>query len=251
MAELKGAFIIGFAGLIMSACGSTQELVVPTAEDRFQEAMELFDDGDYQAAIDQFSVITLQHQGSSVADDAQFHLGECRFERHEYLLAAFEYQQLRRNMPASSLVAQAQYKLALCYYNLSPKSSLDQQYTLKAIDEFQRLVEYYPGSEYAPFGEEKIAELTAKLARKEYDTGRLYSTMEYFRAAVLYYDTVIERYHDTEYAPLAYLGRTEALMERSMLLEARRTVLKFLEQYPQSLHRPEAERMLERIEDRL
>jgi outer membrane protein assembly factor BamD len=237
--------------VLFVACGSTEEITVPTAEQRFEQAMELYNDESYQEAIDQFSVITLQHQGSSVADDAQFYLGESRFERHEYLLAAFEYQQLRRNMPASSFQAQAQYKLGLCYYNLSPKSSLDQQYTLKAIDEFQRLVEYYPGTEYAPVGEEKIAELTAKLARKEYDTARLYARMEYYRAATLYYDAVIERYHDTEYAPLAYLGKAEALLERNMLIEARRTVLKFLEAYPQSVERPDAERLLDRIEDRL
>jgi outer membrane protein assembly factor BamD len=237
--------------MLLSSCGTTEEVAVPTAEDRFQEAMELFKDESFQEAIDQFSVITLQHQGSAVADDAQFYLGECRFERHEYLLAAFEYQQLRRNMPASEFNAQAQYKLALCYYNLSPKSSLDQQYTLKAIDEFQRLVEYYPGSEYAPVGEEKIAELTDKLARKEYETARLYVTMEYYRAATLYFDGVIERYHDTEYAPLSYLGKAEALLQRNMLIEARRTILKFLDSYPDSRYRADAERLLERIEDRL
>jgi len=249
MAKLRN-IIIGMV-VFISGCGSTQEIIVPTAEQRFEEALELYKDESFQEAIDGFSVITLQHQGSTVADDAQFYLGECRFERNEYLLAAFEYQQLRRNMPASEFIAQAQYKLALCYYNLSPKSSLDQQYTLKAIDEFQRLVEYYPGSEYSPIGEEKIGELTDKLARKEYETGRLYSTMEYYRAATLYYDGVIERYHDTEYAPLAYLGKAEALLERTMLVEARRTILKFLDSYPDSRYRQEAERLLERIEDRL
>ncbi len=248
MAKLRIS-IIGVVAFL-AGCGSTQEVVVPTAEQRFQEAMELFEDESFQEAIDQFSVITLQHQGSTVADDAQFYVGECRFERNEFLLAAFEYQQLRRNMPASEFIPQAQYRLALCYYNLSPKSALDQEYTLKAIDEFQRLVEYYPG-EYSPIGEEKIAELTDKLARKEYETARLYSTMEYYRAATLYYDGVIERYHDTEYAPLAYLGKAEALLERTMLIEARRTVLKFLDSYPDSPYRRDAERLLERIEDRL
>lgn len=251
MAKLRNGIIMFGAAAILSGCGSTQEVVVPTAELRFGEALEHFKDEDFQEAIDQFSVITLQHQGSSVADDAQFYLGECRFERHEYLLAAFEYQQLRRNMPASEFIPQAQYKLALCYYNLSPKSSLDQQYTLKAIDEFQRLVEYYRASEFAPIGEEKIRELTDKLARKEYDTARLYATMEYYRAATLYYDAVIERYHDTEYAPLSYIGKAEALLERNLLIEARRTILKFLDSYPDSDYRTEAERLLERIEDRL
>jgi len=233
------------------ACGTSEEATVPSPEERFARAKELFDDEDYVEAIDEFSIITLQHQGSSVADDAQFYLGESRFQRHEYLLATFEYQQLRRNMPASPFVPEAQYNLAMCYYNLAPKSSLDQQYTVKAIDEFQRLVEYYPTSEHATPAEGKIAELTDRLARKEYDTAKLYATMEFYRAATLYYDSVIEGYHDTQYAKLAYVGKAEVLVERNMLLEARRTLLKFLELFPQDELRPRAERLLERIEDRL
>jgi outer membrane protein assembly factor BamD (BamD/ComL family) len=75
--------------------------------------------------------------------------------------------------------------------------------------------------------------------------------MEYYRAATLYFDGVIERYHDTEYAPLSYLGKAEALLQRNMLIEARRTILKFLDSYPDSRYRADAERLLERIEDRL
>lgn len=233
------------------ACGTTEEVTVLTAEDRFQKAMELFKDEDYIEAIDQFSAITLQFQGSIVADDAQFYLGEARYARYEFLLAAFEYQQLRRNMPASPFVPEAQYKLAMCYYELAPKSSLDQQYTVKAMDEFQRLAEYYPESEHAPIAEERIRELTDRLARKEYDTARLYATMEYYRAATLYYDSVIEKYHDTEYGRLSYLGKAEVLLERNMLLEARRTILKFLESEQDEDLRWRAENLLERIEDRL
>ena len=251
MVRLGAGFLAALLVLFLVSCGSSEEVTVPTPEQRFESALKLYEDEDYIEAIDQFSVITLQNQGSTVADDAQFYLGESRFARHEYLLAAFEYQQLRRNMPASSFIPEAQYKLALCYYNLSPKSSLDQQYTATAIDEFQRLVDYYPSSEHAPFAEEKIRELTTRLARKEYETARLYATMEYYRAAVIYYDSVIELYHDTEYAPEAYVGKAEALVERNMLLEARRTLLKFLGTFPESDLRPKAERMLEDITERL
>jgi outer membrane protein assembly factor BamD len=245
------ALFVLLVGLRIAGCGSTEQVTAPTAEERFENATQLFRDEDYLEAIEQFSVITLQHQGSAVADDAQFYLGECRFERHEYILASFEYEQLKRNMPASPLVPEAQYKLALSYYHLAPDPPLDPEYTLKAIDEFQSFVLYYPANERAPQAEEKIRELTNRLAKKDYDTARLYARMGYHRAAIVYYDLVMEKYHDTEFAPLSYLGKVESLIERGRFIEARKEVTKFLSGYPNSVLRARAEELRQQIEDRL
>ncbi len=221
----------------LSGCGSSEAVKELTAEDRFKHAKGLFDDRDYLEAINEFTVITLQNQGSAVAPEAQYYLAECRFERGEYLLAAFEYQVLRRNYPASPRMGDAQYKLALCYYNLSPRPSLDQEYTRKAIDEFQTFVEYYPKNEHVADADEKIKELTIKLAKKQYDTAKLYAAMEYYMAAVKSYDEVIEKYHDTEYAPLAYQGKIDLLMSRHHYREAKEQIDQFLSKYPNSVLR--------------
>lgn len=224
-----------FAALALFGCGSADVTTVMTVEDRFAHAKQLFDDRDYLEAANEFTVITLQYQGSAVAPDAQFFLGECRYVRGEYLLAAFEYSVVKRNYPASPRVADASYKTAMCYYNLSPKSSLDQQFTKKAIDEFQSFVEYYPANPNAPDAEAKIRELTDRLARKQYDTAVLYTKMEYYRSAMVYFDDVIEKYHDTEYAPLAFIGKVELMMSRNKYREASAEAAKFLDKYPNSV----------------
>ena len=136
--------------LLLGGCASSEEATILTAEERFARAKTLYDDGDYLEAINEFTVITLQYQGSALADDAQFYLGETRFAREEYLLASFEYQQLIRNMSASPLVPDARYKIGVCYYRLSPKSLLDQQYTTRAIDALQSFVEYHPAHPSVP-----------------------------------------------------------------------------------------------------
>ena len=146
--RLAGVFVIAMV-VVLTGCGSSEETVVVTPEKRFEHAKALFDDEDFQEAISEFTVITLQYQGSGVAADAQFYLAESRFQREEYLLASFEYGVLRRNYPASPRTGEAQYKIGLCYYNLSPRSSLDQKYTYRAIDEFQAFVEYNPSNEFA------------------------------------------------------------------------------------------------------
>lgn len=235
------AGILMFVAVLLAGCGSDEVTTIMSVEDRFARAKAMYENRDLLEAMNEFTVITLQYQGSAVAPDAQFYLGECRFARGEYLLAAFEYSVVKRNYPASPRVADATYKSAMCYYNLSPKSTLDQQYTRKAIDEFQSFVEYYPSNPNAPDADAKIHELTNRLAKKQYDTAVLYTKMEYYRSAMVYFDDVIEKYHDTEFAPLAFIGKVELMMSRNKYREASAEAAKFLEKYPNSVLRSRME----------
>lgn len=240
--------LIVAAGL---ACSSSEDIVNPTVEQRFNKAKALFDDGDYLEAINEFTVITLQYQGSAFAADAQYYLGECRFEREEYILSAFEYSVVRTSYPASPRVPEAHYKMALSYYMQSPKPVLDQQNTRKAIDEFQAFVEYNPAHPLAPDASAKIKELTERLAFKAYEAARQYERMEYYRAAILSYDVVIEKFHDTDYAPLAYLDKADLLVRRLRFREAEGIIKEFKSKYPNSVLRSRADGILEKIKEEL
>lgn len=244
------AGVIGAAALFLYGCGSSEEIVSMTPEQRFEAAKAKFDDGDYLNAANDFTVITLQYQGSKVAADAQYYLAECRFERGDYILAAFEYGVVRRNYPASPRVADAQFKLALCYYLRSPRAQLDQDFTRKAIDEFQSFVEYYPTHPSVPEAEAKIRELTGRLASKQFDSAELYATMEYTRAALYYYDSVIEKYHDTEFAPKAYLRKAEILRDKGRVPEAIAELSKLIARYPHAEELREASQLRDALEQK-
>jgi len=246
----RGSMVLLVAvALLLSGCSSGESTKTLTVEERFAQAKALFDRGSYLDAINEFTVITLQYQGSTHAADAQYYLGECRLGREEYLLAAFEYMVVKRNYPASPRVPDALYKLAFSYFKLSPKSSLDQQYTKRALDEFQSFVEYYPSHPMAVEAEARIKELNVRLAKKAYETARLYTIMEYYRAALFYYDDVIEKYHDTEYAPLAYLDKVDLLLSRDRYKDASVEVNRFLERFPDSVLRGQMERFKKEIDE--
>lgn len=251
MAKLSLSLWLIAVTVIGAGCGSSEETTVVSVEERFQRAKMLFDDEDYLEAINEFNVITLQFQGTDFADDAQFYLGECRFMRGEFVLAAIEYSALKRNMPASPLVPEAQYKLGVSYYNLSPEFMLDQQYTTKAIDELQTFVEYYPAHELAADAEAKINELTTRLAKKEYESAIMYSKLGFYKSAIVYYDAVIEKYHDTDYAPLARLGKVEAFVARNKYKEAESAINKFLKLFPNSVLRSRADELKSAIDQEL
>ncbi len=226
------------------SCSSSKVEKSLTAEEHFELGMNEFNDENYLEAINEFTVITLQFPGSAVSDDAQFYLGECRFMREEYLLASYEYEVLKKNMPASPLVPQAQYKIALCNYQLSPKYSLDQSFALKAIDEFQAFIEYFPADTLVPNAETKIYELRDRLAEKEYQTAVLYMKMEYYKAATIYFDNVLENFHDSQYAEKSYVGKIEALMKRKKREEAFAEAEKLFSRYPNTTYRGKIDSLL-------
>lgn len=233
--------------LLLGGCGASRDAATIPLEERFAHARALYEDGDYLEAINEFTVITLQFQGSPLADDAQYYLGESRFAREEYLLAVFEYQQLIRNMPASPLVADAQLRIGTAYFRLAPTAALDQQYTKKAIDELQAFIEYNPTHARVPEAEDMIRTLTTRLAQKSFEIARQYARLDYTRAALFYFNDVIEKFHDTEFAPQAYLRKTELLMDRGRYPEADAAVREFIERHPNSVLRGEADRLRARI----
>lgn len=226
------------------SCSSSKVEKSLTAEEHFEMGMKEYNDENYLEAINEFTVITLQYPGSAVADDAQFYLGECRFAREEYLLASYEFEVLKKNMPASPLVPQAQYKIALCYYQLSPKYSLDQSYALRAIDEFQAFIEYFPADTLATNAETKIYELRDRLAEKEYQTAVLYMKMEYYKAATIYFDNVLENFHDSEFAERSYVGKIEALIKRKKREDAAAEAEKLFSRFPKTTYREKIDSLL-------
>jgi outer membrane protein assembly factor BamD len=197
--------------LMIWGCSSSRDVNEMGADDRLKYAMSLYNDEDYEEAATEFDALLLQYPGSSIVDDAQYYLAMCKFQRDEFILAAYEFSRLIKNMPASEFVPDAQYMLAESYYELSPNYTLDQKYTVKAIEEFQAFVDFFPLNE-------KVSEADQK--------------MDYYTASLEYYENVVEIYHDTPYAPQALYSKIQLLMEREREDEALSEMKRFVRMYP-------------------
>ncbi len=237
------ALLILCAAVVFSACSSSKPPELATAEDRFREGMNEFVDENYFEAIQHFDVIRIQFPGSIVADSARFFCGMSRYNREEYLLASYEFNQLIQNIPSSRLVPEAQYMLAECYYQLSPAIQLDQVYTYRAINELQTFLELNPGHPRAQEAQKQTMELYDKLAEKEFVTGILYRDMESWASALIYFDNVIERYYNTSFVDDAMVEKLGILQRRKKWQEASRLADTFLEKYADSPLRQKVERI--------
>ncbi|MDR3668100.1 MAG: outer membrane protein assembly factor BamD [Ignavibacteriaceae bacterium] len=233
---MKNIFILILFSLVIWGCGSTVDTTNMPPENRLAYAIKLYNDEDYEQSVNEFSSIVLQYPGNSIVDTAQYYTGLSRYKRREYILGAYEFSKLIKNMPASKLIAESQYMLADCYYRLSPNFTLDQKYTRSAIKEFQSYIDFFPTGDKVSEAETKIKELNEKLAHKEYNSAYIYSKLEYYRAALQYYDNVVEIYHDSKYAPLAMYDKTQLLISMDKKSDALIEANKFLLRYPTDNH---------------
>ena len=243
--------ILGAALLYLWGCSASVDTSQLPPSLRFEYAEKLYNKKDYQEALKEFQAIVLQYPGNAIIDSSQYYLGMTRYERGEYILGAYEFSRLIRNMPSSKLVPISQYMLAECYYKLSPNFELDQKYTKKAISEFQAFIDFFPADPKVPEAEKKIAEMNDKLAHKVYYTAYIYNKMDYYKASLIYYNMVIDNYHETMYGPLAMYDKINLLIDHKRNDEALASISKFIDLYPNDSHVKEVQKLKSSLEEKL
>lgn len=248
---MKNIFALIIISLFLFACSGSIDTTDMEPDAKLAYAIKLYEQEDYEEAIKEFEAIILQYPGSSIIDDAQYYLAMTRFQREEYILAAYQFSKLIKGMPSSEFLPDAQFMLANCYYELSPDYTLDQQYSKKAVEEFQVFIDFFPLNEKVAEAETKIKELNDKMAKKEYEAARIYDKMEYFSAALKYYESVTEIYHDTQYAPLALYHKINLLVDKKRDSEALIEAQKFLDKYPLDPNFDDVEKTKKSLESKL
>ncbi|MEJ5244239.1 MAG: outer membrane protein assembly factor BamD [Bacteroidota bacterium] len=221
-----------FLAIILISCKSTDKFESRDPESVFNKAVELFNKEDYLESRNLFEMIKLQYSATEWADDAQYYLGEIAYKRKEYVLAAFNYNQLRRSYPGSVYAKTSLFKTALSFYELSPKFDRDQEYTKKAIQAFQEFQYIYPDDSLSPEASKKISELRNKLAYRDFFTANLYRKLDSPHSALIYYNSVIKDYNDTEYYEPSFLGKVQVLLEMEKIDEAKSIIQLYKKNFP-------------------
>ncbi len=234
----------------ISGCSSSGSTIsTDDPEKAFDQAKRKLDRGDYVEAVDDFSFLKIRFPGTAISDKVQYYLAVSYFRQKEYLLAAYEFDSFLKNYPLSPLAPDAMFMLGSTYYELSPKFSLDQEFTREAIGELLAYIEQYPEDSHTAEAEKKINELRNKLAYRDLYTADLYMKTNNFKAAALYYQNVYENYIDSEWADDALLGQAEAYLGGWKYEEAQKIVDKFYKLFPKSPLKPKADLLAVRIRE--
>jgi outer membrane protein assembly factor BamD len=235
--------------LCLACCSGSRPEVALEPGDKLASADQLAEKGDCRKAVLQYEELLAEFPPPEIAERAKFNRTRCRVELEDWDLAISEFEDFIDTYPYGDLVDDAMYMIGFCYLAQSPRAERDQQNTLRAADELEFMLREYPSSNVREEAMASFMEAKGKLAKKEYLNGKLYIRLEYFRAARIYFDTVINDYGDTEWAAWAMLGKGQSYDREGNRKKAIETYEKILATYPDSEPYGRAGMRLEQISD--
>ena len=163
-----------------------------------------------------------------------------------YVLAAGAYREFLTFYPSHPRSDYAQFQVGESFWKQKNGPDRDQTATLSALDEFERVVQYYPNSPSAAQAKVRVDECRQSLARAEYMAGYFYQkTRKAYRSATVRYESVLKDFPDYKRTDevLFRLGQALALSGRRP--EALPHLDRLLRQYPNSEYVAEARKIME------
>lgn len=170
---------------------------VHSEAERFALARRLAAKGDCSTAIELLKTYIANNGGSRDVDEAIYQLGQCYLDTKQWAMAATEFERLLRDYPESDSSGSASFRLGQALFGQTRPPDFDQEYTLKALEQWQSYVRNYPGHWLNAEAARRIAVARHRLATKYVNTGKLYLKLRLIEPARLYFRRVETDYADT------------------------------------------------------
>ncbi len=187
-------------------------------QEEFDFAKKMYDDTLYEEAIGKFQNIIQKYQTSTLAEEAQFYLGNSYMELEQYVNASFTYKRLLDDYPETTLYPQTVFKLA--------ESLFESKNYFEAAQYYQDLIYNYPQS---PFALQSLNKIITAL-----------KNAGMYNEAILISMDIIESFKGKTQIPGILLSLSSVYQLHNMPAEYEQTLLKIVDTYPQSNEKWEA-----------
>jgi outer membrane protein assembly factor BamD len=238
--------------LASTGCSKYQRLLKSSdLEAKYNAAIKYYNDEDYFRAMTLLEELKDVFRATKKAEKVLYYYAMSNYGMKDFPSAALYFDYFVKTFPNSDKAEECQFMMAYCYYLDSPSSSLDQEYTTKAVNELQLFVNKYPASTRVEHCNDLIDMLREKLQTKEFNNAKLYYTIGDYKAAVVALKGLLKDYPDSKYREEVYF-----LVMKSHYLYANNSIeikkeerykasadayLKFVDAFPQSKYLKEAE----------
>ncbi len=242
--------IIGF--LLVSACSGYEKLL--KSSDyllKYEKALQYYEDEEYVRAGTLFDQIVNVYRGTTKADTIYYYQARSYYMQRDYILAGHHFNNLSVNYPNSAYAEEAEFTMAYCFYKLSPRPSLDQENTEKAIGAFRILIIQNPDSKSIIEAQKYIDEMRNKLVQKSYMSGKLYYKLSNYKASIIALENSLNDFPNTEHREelMFMLLRSHFLLAENSIVQRQieryqATVdeyYSFVGEFPDSRYRREAD----------
>lgn len=246
-----------FAALSMTSCGEYQRVLKSNDKEyKFDFAKRAFEQKRYvQAATVLEDVVTL-FKGTDKAEEALYLLALSHYENKDYLNSGSYFKTYYTRYPKGKYAELARFYSGYGYYLDSPEPQLDQSGTIKAIEELQGFLDFFPRSDKVSIAQNAIFELQDKLTLKELQNAQLYYNLGNYMGNNYESAVIVARNAIKNYPYSKYKEDLEMLILKARYQEAAQSVpekqvdrfrevideyYSFINNYPDSPSRQEAE----------
>lgn len=256
--KMKKYLLILLIAIGFSSCDEYAKVQKSSDLDyKLEMAISYYETERYEKAYPLLDELITLYRGTHKQQDVYYYYAMCLYQMKDYILASYHFKTLYQTFPNNEHAEDAAFMTAFCYYLETPKASLDQSYTFKAINEIQFFVNSHPTSQRIEECNMLIDEMREKLEVKSYEIAKVYYRTENYKSAVLAFDHTLSDFPDTPYREEAMFYRLDASYQLAMksitslqlqrFKEARTSYNDFLDLYPVSTYKRDAEKIYMKI----
>ncbi|MDE5812243.1 MAG: outer membrane protein assembly factor BamD [Muribaculaceae bacterium] len=254
---MRNLLIIAFMSLIMASCSEYQRMQKSSdPNEKFEYAKRAYEQGKYVQAYTILKDVVTQFKGSGKAEESLYLLGMSHYENKEYPDAAAYFQSYYNRYPKGKFTELARYYAGYSFYLDSPEPQLDQSGTIKAIEELQGFLDYFPRSERVASAQNAIFEMQDKLTLKELQNAQLYYNLGNYMGNNYESAVIVAKNAIKEYPYSKYKEQLEMLVLKARFQEASQSInekkasrfrdvideyYSFINNYPDGPNRDEAD----------
>ncbi len=195
--RIRTALAAVFAAGTLAGCGAAVVPSIHSDASRVTIARGLYERREFTLAVDVLSQYATTGTGNADIDQAVYLLGLSYLGQKDWVNAQSQFERIGRDYPESDSASAAAFQLGEALYGQSRPSDFDQEFTLKALQQYENYLRDFAGASYAARADHRVAELRTRLARKLWRNGDVYVKQRLYLPAKRYFADIIEQYADT------------------------------------------------------
>nr|WP_246717350.1 outer membrane protein assembly factor BamD [Oricola nitratireducens] len=235
------AVVAACAGLLGACTTKDDKLDIQSYVDTIEPADALYNQGlanlnagNLREAAKKFEAVDRQHPYSEFARKANVMAAWTSYKLGKFDDAIQAARRFVNLYPTDEDAAYAQYIIGLCYFSQMPEVTRDQRETKLAVQNFNELLERYPGSIYEEDAKAKIRAARDQLAGKEMQIGRYYLERREYPGAINRFRNVVEEYSNTRQVEEALARLVETYYAMGLVSEAQTAAAVLGHNFPDS-----------------
>jgi len=152
--------------------------------------------GRYKSAVDAFQKVKDRFPYSKYAVVAELRMADALYLQEEYDAAYAAYDEFEKLHPKHKDTPYVIYQKGMCNFSQVKSKDREQKHTLKAKEEFERLIKRFPRDDYANKARKNLRECLIYMADHELFVANYYYKQGRYRAALGRYTYILNNYPD-------------------------------------------------------